>query len=622
MTIAATNLRDNSETLFATPEIVADRRADGSIWLKSTTPLQQGARCVGDWLEHWARQTPDRIFLGERSSVDAQWATVTYTDALRQVRAGAAWILAHGLSAEHPLVILSDNSIEHTLFALAAMHVGVPAAAISTAYSLVSKDFDKLRSMITLLDPGAIYVASLRPFAPALAAIRPLHQATIVSGDTDGGDAISFRSVAAASETSAVARAFATVTPDTIAKFLFTSGSTGTPKAVINTQRMLTSSQQAKAQTWSFLERAREDLVLLDWLPWSHTFGANHNFNLVLRNGGTLYIDGGKPAPGLFATSLANLRSVMPTVYFNVPRGFDMLIPALRDDEELRRRFFVEVKYAFYAGAALPQNLWDAMEDLSIKTVGHALPMVSAWGSTETSPLATDCHFQAKRSGNIGVPIPGTELELVPSGGKLEVRVRGPNVTPGYWKAPELTAQAFDADGFYLIGDAVTFADPDRPELGLFFDGRVAEDFKLNSGTWVSVGTLRVTAIAALSPLAQDIVVSGHGGDHVRFLVFPNVAACRALAGLSDSAEVSEIIGNEKVRTAIASGLARLKAQSGGGSSGHATRALLLAEPASVDGGEITDKGYINQRAVLMRRGSAVATLENDSSGEWIGCAG
>jgi feruloyl-CoA synthase len=622
MTIAATNLRDNSETLFATPEIVADRRADGSIWLKSTTPLQQGARCVGDWLEHWARQTPDRIFLGERSSVDAQWATVTYTDALRQVRAGAAWILAHGLSAEHPLVILSDNSIEHALFALAAMHVGVPAAAISTAYSLVSRDFDKLRSMITLLDPGAIYVASLKPFAPALAAIKPLHRATIVSGDTDGGDAISFRSVAAASETSAVARAFATVTPDTIAKFLFTSGSTGTPKAVINTQRMLTSSQQAKAQTWSFLERAREDLVLLDWLPWSHTFGANHNFNLVLRNGGTLYIDGGKPAPGLFATSLANLRSVMPTVYFNVPRGFDMLIPALRDDEELRRRFFVEVKFAFYAGAALPQNLWDAMEDLSIKTVGHALPMVSAWGSTETSPLATDCHFQAKRSGNIGVPIPGTELKLVPSGGKLEVRVRGPNVTPGYWKARELTAQAFDTDGFYLIGDAVTFADPDRSELGLFFDGRVAEDFKLNSGTWVSVGTLRVTAIAALSPLAQDIVVSGHGGDHVRFLVFPNVAACRALAGLSDSAEVSEIIGNEKVRTAIASGLARLKAQSGGGSSGHATRALLLAEPASVDGGEITDKGYINQRAVLMRRGSAVATLENDSSGEWIGCAG
>ena len=427
--------------------------------------------------------------------------------------------------------------------------------------------------------------------------------------------------IAATPETPDVEKAFAAITPDTIAKFLFTSGSTGTPKAVINTQRMLTSSQQAKAQTWTFLEDIGEKLVILDWLPWSHTFGANHNFNLVLRNGGTLYVDGGKPAPGLFATSLANLRSVMPTVYFNVPRGFDMLIAALRGDEELRRKFFGEVKFAFYAGAALPQNLWDALEELSIKTVGRAMPMVSAWGSTETSPLATDCHFQAKRSGNIGVPIPGTELKLVPSGDKLEVRVRGPNVTPGYWKAPELTAQAFDAEGFYLIGDAVTFADPARPELGLFFDGRVAEDFKLNSGTWVSVGTLRVAGIAALAPLAQDIVVTGHGGDEVRFLVFPNIAACRAHAGLPDSADVKDVIGHDKVRGAIAQGLAKLKAQSGN-SSGHATRALLLAEIASVDGGEITDKGYINQRAVLTRRAGAVATLDDDSSAEWIGCAG
>src|SRR6266849_4148618 len=622
MTSAATHRRENSETLFAVPDIVADRRADGSIWLKSAAPLQPSARCVGDWLEQWARQTPERIFLGERSDVDAPWTSLTYRDALRRVRSVAAWILAQGLSAEHPLVILSDNSIDHALFALGAMHVGVPTAAISPAYSLMSRDFDKLKSMMGLLDPGAIYVSGLKPFAPALAAIKPLHSAKIVSGEGNSADAISFRSIAATPETDAVAKAFAAVGPDTTAKFLFTSGSTGTPKAVINTQRMLTSSQQAKAQTWSFLESGRDDLVILDWLPWSHTFGANHNFNLVLRNGGTLYIDGGKPAPGLFATSLANLRSVMPTVYFNVPRGFDMLIAALRDEDELRRRFFSEVKFAFYAGAALPQNLWDAIEELSIKTVGHALPMVSAWGSTETSPLATDCHFQAKRSGNIGVPIPGTELKLVPSGDKLEVRVRGPNVTPGYWKAPELTAQAFDADGFYLIGDAVKFADPDRPELGLFFDGRVAEDFKLNSGTWVSVGTLRVAGITALAPLAQDIVVAGHGGDHVRFLVFPNIAACRAQAGLPEGADVREVIGHEKVREAVASGLARLRAQSGGGSSGHATRALLLAEPASVDGGEITDKGYINQRAVLTRRAAAVATLQDDACAEWIGCAG
>jgi feruloyl-CoA synthase len=615
------NRRDTPEALFAVPDIVAERRADGSIWMKSMTPLQPAARCVGDWLEHWAWQAPDRFFLGERSSADAPWTTITYRDALRQVRSAGAWILSQRMSAERPLVVLSDNTIEHALLALGAMHVGVPAASISPAYSLISKDFDKLKNMITLLDPGAIYVSSMKPFAPALAAIKPLHSAEIVCGDTDSGDTISFRAIAATPETETAVQAFAAITPDTIAKFLFTSGSTGTPKSVINTQRMLTSSQQAKAQTWSFLDAAQGDLVILDWLPWSHTFGANHNFNLVLRNGGTLYIDGGKPAPGLFAMSLANLRSVMPTVYFNVPRGFDMLISALRDDEALRRRFFTDVKFAFYAGAALPQNLWDALEELSIKTVGRAMPMVSAWGSTETSPLATDCHFQAQRSGNIGVPIPGTELKLVPSGDKLEVRVRGPNVTPGYWKAPELTAKAFDEDGFYLIGDAVTFADPARPELGLFFDGRVAEDFKLNSGTWVSVGTLRVAGISALAPLAQDIVVTGHGGDHVRFLVFPNVAVCRAHAGLADSASVDDVIGNEKIRAAIGAGLSKLKGQ-GGGSSGHAARALLLAEPASVDGGEITDKGYINQRAVLTRRAAAVAKLDDDACAEWIGCAG
>ena len=373
---------------------MADRRDDGSIILKSTTPLQPGARCIGDWLEHWARQAPERVFLADRASADAPWSTVTYRDALQRVRAAATWILAQRLSAERPLVILSDNSVEHALFALAAQHVGVPSAAISPAYSLLSRDFDKLKGMVQLLAPGAIYVSGTKPFAAALAAIEPLHSAAIVSGSADS-NAVSFREVAATPESPDVETAFAAITPDTIAKFLFTSGSTGTPKAVINTQRMLTSSQQAKAQTWTFLEDIGENLVILDWLPWSHTFGANHNFNLVLRNGGTLHVDGGKPAPGLFATSLANLRSVMPTVYFNVPRGFDMLIAALRGDEALRTKFFSEVKFAFYAGAALPQNLWDALEELSARTAGRALPMVSAWGSTETSPLATDCHFQA-----------------------------------------------------------------------------------------------------------------------------------------------------------------------------------------------------------------------------------
>jgi feruloyl-CoA synthase len=610
--------RGDASNLFAAPRTVAEHRADGSIVLRSPEPLRDSARCIGDWLEQWAQQTPDKVFLAERDSADAPWATMTYAGALRWVRAAASWILAQGLSADRPIVILSDNSIDHALLALAAQHVGVPSAAISPAYSLMSKDFDKLKSMIALLEPGAIYVFGTKPFAAALAAIKPLHTAQIISGNAGDADALAFRAIAATPETPDVAKAFAKVGPDTIAKFLFTSGSTGTPKAVINTQRMLTSSQQAKAQTWTFLEQGGSDLVILDWLPWSHTFGANHNFNLVLRNGGSLFIDGGKPAPGLFATSLANLKSVMPTVYFNVPRGFDMLIAALRGDEELRRRFFSEVKFAFYAGAALPQNLWDALEQLSVETVGRPMPMVSAWGSTETSPLATDCHFLAERSGNIGVPIPGTELKLVTSGDKLEVRVRGPNVTPGYWKAPELTRQAFDDEGFYLIGDAVRLADPERPEHGLFFDGRVAEDFKLNSGTWVSVGTLRVAGIAALAPLAQDIVVTGHGGDEVRFLVFPNIAACRAHAGLPETAGVNDVLTHEKVRTAIAQGLAKLK-QQGANSSGHATRALLLVEPPSVDGGEITDKGYINQRAVLTRRADEVARLNDDASAEWIG---
>ncbi len=609
---------DQVSSLFALPSVSAERRPDGAIILKSRVALRAADRCVGDWLEKWAREAPDVIFLAERASVEAPWTTVTYGEALRKVRGAAAWILAQGLSAQRPLAILSDNSIDHALFTLAAMHVGVPAAAISPAYSLMSKDFDKLKSMVALIKPGAIYVVSTRQFASALAAIAPLHDAVIVTGEAASSDALPFRVVAAALPGEAVDAAFAAITPDTIAKFLFTSGSTGTPKAVINTHRMLTSSQAAKAQVWPFLER--EKPVILDWLPWSHTFGANHNFNLVLRNGGTLYIDGGKPAPGLFATSLANLRSVIPSIYFNVPRGFDMLIAALREDAALRQRFFTDVKVVFYAGAALPQNLWDALEKLSIETVGRAIPMVSAWGSTETAPLATDCHFQAQRSGNIGVPVPGTELKLVPNGDKLEVRVRGPNVTLGYWKAPEQTAQAFDADGFYLIGDAMAFADPARPELGLFFDGRVSEDFKLTSGTWVSVGTLRVAGIAALAPLAQDIVVTGHNADEVRFLVFPNIAACRALAKLPDDAGLADVLNHEAIRAAVTRGLAQLKENSGGASSAHATRALLMIEPPSVDGGEITDKGYINQRAVLSRRAGEVARLDADAPRDWIGC--
>jgi feruloyl-CoA synthase len=609
-------MQSDQMNLFAAPRAIVERRGDGILLLRSPIPLDTPARCVGEWLAHWAEHRPHKVFLAERANPALPWTVLSYAETFEKVQAIAASILALRLSAERPLVVLSDNSIAHALLVLAAMHVGVPAASISPAYSLVSRDFDKLKTVIQLLDPGAIHVSDVAAFAPALAAIKPLHRALVVAEETRGADGVAqFATLAAERPTDEVARAFAQVGPDTIAKFLFTSGSTGVPKAVINTQRMLTSNQAAKAQVWPFLQQT--DLIMLDWLPWSHTFGANHNFNMVLRHGGTLYIDGGKPLPHLFATSLANLRSVRPTIYVNVPRGFDLLIGALREDGDLCARFFREVRLAFYAGAALSQNLWDGLAALSIDTVGRAIPIVSSWGSTETAPLATDCHFQAPRSGNIGVPVPGTELKLVPSGEKLEVRVRGPNVTPGYWKAPELTVKAFDDEGFYRIGDAVRFADPARPECGLFFDGRVSEDFKLTSGTWVNVGNLRVASIAALAPLAQDIVVCGHDGDDVRLLVFPNIASCRALAALSETAGIDDVLGHPAVRAAVARGLAKLKAK-GVGSSTFATHALLMAEPPSVDGGEITDKGYINQRAVLSGRAELVRRLTDGASPECI----
>ncbi len=492
------------------------------------------------------------------------------------------------------------------------------SATISSAYSLVSKDFEKLRAAITLLDPGAIYVSDAAPFGFALAAIKANHRAVVVAGkNAEKGCGISSAEVLATPDSEAVTRAFAAVTPETIAKFLFTSGSTGAPKAVINTHGMLTSNQAAKAQVWPFLERS--ELVVLDWLPWSHTFGANHNFNMVLRNGGTLYIDQGKPAPGLFSASLDNLRSVMPTVYFNVPRGFDMLLGALREDEALRRKFFEErplrvlrrggaaAERVGRAGGAVDQDHRPRHSD------GLGLGLDRDRAACDRLPFPCRPARQHRRAGA------GHRAEAGAVGEKLEVRVRGPNVTPGYWKAPDLTAKAFDEEGFYRIGDAVKFADPARPERGLFFDGRISEDFKLSSGTWVTVGMLRVAAVAALAPLAQDIVIAGHDEDEVRFLVFPNVVACRALSGLPETAALADVLAHAKVREAVAQGMAKLKAQNGG-SAGHATRALILAEPPSIDGGEITDKGYINQSAVLSRRADALAKLRDDASTEWIAC--
>ncbi len=593
-------------SLLFDPGVTVTRRADGAILLESPMPLQSHANCMGEHLEQWAQSCPERDFLLERDA-GGGWRGVTYGQAREKVYRIATWLLHSGASTERPVAVLSGNSVEHALLMLACMHVGIPYSALSTAYSLVSKDHAKLKLLIRRLDPGVIYVGNAERFAPALRAIAGLHQAVVVTSEGEPAPTgIPFSVLLQEADHGLVQSAFSRVGPDTVAKILFTSGSTSEPKGVLNTQRMLCSNQQALAQLWPFLKETPP--VLLDWLPWNHTFGSNHNFNLALRNGGTLYLDNGKPMPGAFDASIANLCDVRPTFYLNVPLGFEMLVPVLRADAAVRKAFFSRLQVIFYAAAALPQHLWDELIELSTREVGYALPMVTGWGSTETAPSAAACSYLARQSGVIGLPIPGVSLKLVPNGDKMEIRVKGPNIMPGYFRQPELTPKAFDDEDFYLIGDAVRFADPEAPHLGLVFDGRVTEDFKLTSGTWVHVATLRLKGIEACKPAIQDIVVTGHGEEQPGFLIFPNLAACRAIAGLAVDAGVAEVLDSPALREHILAGMRKLREQGSGGST-FAARALLLPEPPSVDGGEITDKGYINQAAVLKNRASMVERL-------------
>ena len=591
---------------FAPAAVDVERRDDGVRVLRSPQQLRPYARCLGEHLERWAREAPERCFLAERAG--AVWRRLTFGEALTKARAIGAALLARGLSAERPVLVLSDNAIDHALLMLGAMHVGVPVAPISPAYSLMSKDYAKVKAIAALLQPGLVYAADGAKFAGVLSAVD-FGDAEIVIGahPPAGMKATAFSELLLHAAGAEVDKAFAAVGPDTIAKFLFTSGSTGEPKGVINTQRMLCSNQQAIAQVWTFL--AETPPVIVDWLPWNHTFGANHNFNIVLANGGTLYIDEGKPVPGLIEKTVANLREVSPTIYFNVPRGFDALIPFLEKDAALRKKFFAKLQLIFYAAAALPQNLWEKLEDLSIQERGKRTVMISSWGATETAPMVTAVHYEIDRAGVIGLPAPGVELKMVPNENKLELRVRGPNVTPGYWKQPELTRAAFDEEGFYRIGDAGRLADESDPARGLVFDGRIAEDFKLMTGVWVHVGALRIKALALLAPVAQDIVVAGHDREEVGFLIFANPAGCRSLCSdLPADAPLDAVLADPRVVGCVRKGLAQLK-QENGGSSTHATRALLMAEPPSIDANEITDKGYINQRAVLSRRAALVERL-------------
>ena len=563
-----------SKLRFAPAKVELEKRSDATLVLRSPQKLGPFARCVTEWLVRWSDRAPDRVFLAERK--DAGWRKLTYRETYGAVRRIAQALLDRGLGPERPVAILSDNGVDHALLALGAMHVGVPVAPVSPAYSLMSKDFGKLKTIFELVKPGLVYAADPQKFAPALAALGAKSTPVAELLETNPG--------------STQEREFSKVTPDTVAKILFTSGSTGIPKGVVNTHRMLCANQQMLAQAWPFVEDRPP--VVVDWLPWNHTFGGNHNFNLVLRNGGTLYVDGGKPVPGLVETTARNLKEVAPTMYFNVPRGYDLLLPFLEKDAELRRNFFRDLDVLFYAAAALPQNLWDRLRKMA-NAESRAPAMLSAWGSTETSPLATSVHFPMERAGVIGLPVAGCELKLVPSAGKLEVRVRGPNVTPGYYRRPDLTQAAFDEEGFYRIGDAVKFADPADPAKGIVFDGRVAEDFKLSTGTWVHAGAVRIRLIAAADPLIQDAVIAGHDRAEVGALVFLSPGT----KDMSHAAVTSRL-----------SGILKQLAQEGG-SSTHPTRLLVMAEPPSIDANEITDKGYMNQRAVLERRAALVEKL-------------
>src|SRR5262245_14371329 len=596
-----------SGRLFATPGVAQDRAADGAVMLRSTLRLGAVPRSLGVLLERWAAAAPDRLFLAERTP-ECSWRHLTYEDAARGANTIGQSLLDRGLGPDQPLMILAENGIDHALMMLGAMHVGVPVVPVSTAYARLSQDFGKLRYIFDLAAPALIYVDEADRYAKALETIGGTRLEIVASrGSLGSARTTPFATLTEVRPTSAVGEAFAGVGPETVAKVLFTSGSTGQPKGVINTQRMMCANQESAAAAWTFL--TEHPPVIVDWLPWNHTFGGNHNLNMMLRNGGTFYIDEGKPVPALIGRTIANLREVSPTVYFNVPRGFATLLDHLETDEALRQKFFARLDLLFYAGAALPQSLWDRLEKLGLEARGRKVPFISSWGLTETAPAVTMVHYAIDRPGNIGVPGPGMEVKLAPVGDTLEIRVKGPNVTPGYFKAPDLTANAFDEEGWLRTGDAVRLADPANPAAGLLFDGRTAENFKLSSGTWVNVGTLRPRVIAAGAPVIEDAVITGHDRDDVGLLIFPSLAGLKSLCPhLGADARLEALIAEPGVRRAVLEGLIRHNVGVQG-SSMRIARCLLLAEPPAIDADEITDKGYLNQRAVLRRRAELVELL-------------
>jgi feruloyl-CoA synthase len=582
----------------------------GVVYLSSPQPLGSYPVRITERLEHWAREAPGRTFLAQRDDTGA-WRTLNYSDALRQVTQIAQALLERKLSRERPILILSGNGIDHALLALAAMHVGVPYAPIAPAYSLQAKEYGTLEQIFDRLRPGLVFAAEGAAFERALSQVLPPGVELVVSTSSPATiPATPFSQLKMMRATSAVDDACRLVGPDTIAKVLFTSGSTGNPKGVINTQRMLCSNQEMIRTVMAFL--ADEPPTLCCWLPWNHTAGGNHNFGIVLYNGGTFYIDEGKPTPGLFDVTLQNLREIAATAHFTVPRTYEMLLPHLRSDALLRDTFFRNLKLYFYAAAGLGQRFWDELRDLALEACGEELLIVTGFGATETAPFALTTGGVGAVAGMIGLPCPGMELKLAPVGAKKEARVRGANITPGYWQDETMTRAAFDDEGFYRLGDAMDFVDPADPQKGLIFDGRLAEDFKLSTGTWVSVGPLRSKILMQAAGLAQDVVIAGHDRDFAAALVFPNLVRCREIAGMTADTPASAALQHPVVRERFQDVFDDL-AQQATGSSTFVSRAVLLDVPPSLDAREITDKGSINQKAVLRNRAALVEDLYSTS---------
>ena len=584
----------------------------GVVRVRSDEALGPYPKVLTDRLAQWAAFAPERVCFAKRGA-DGGWVRLTYAQVLAAVRSIGQALLDRELSVERPIMVLSENDLEHALLMLAGQHVGIPTAHVSPVYSLVSSDFARLRHAVNLLTPGLVFVSDLGRYRRAIDAVVGEEMEIVATrGKQEGRKLTCFSDLVARTPTSAVDVAHERIQPDDVAKFLLTSGSTSMPKAVINTHRMITSNQQMIAQVFGFLQE--EPPVLVDWLPWNHTFGGNHNIGIALYNGGTFYIDDGKPGPGAMQETLRNLREIATTVYFNVPKGYEDLLPALRADRRLRETFFSRVRLLFYAGAGLSQPVWDAYRELAVQTCGERVIMATGLGSTETAPMAVQTTWETDRAGIIGLPIPGVEAKLAPQGGKLELRLRGPNVTPGYWRQPELTEKSFDAEGFYRMGDAVRFVDPADVSKGMVFDGRLAEDFKLSSGTWVSVGPLRARVLTHFSPLLRDCVIAGIDRDEVGMLVFPDLDACRGLCSdLSAAATAAEILANNSVHGAFQR-LLESFAATATGSSSCVTRVILMEEPPALDSGEITDKGSLNQRAVLERRAELVEEMYADGA--------